>query len=80
MKPVLLVLAVIMVMCSFPITAFASNGGVEVLGKVYEFDKDSNYEFDGIVIWQNPDGSVYQVSPHSKANKIANSLVEYIIN
>lgn len=34
---------------------------------------------DGIVIWQSPDGSVYQVAPHSKVQKIANSLAEYIL-
>ena len=34
---------------------------------------------DGIVIWQSSDGSVYQVAPHSKVQKIANSLAEYIL-
>lgn len=33
---------------------------------------------DGIVIWQDADGTVYQSTPKSKAKKIANSLLEYI--
>lgn len=33
---------------------------------------------DGIVIWQAPDGSVYETIPNSKHKKIANSLLEYI--
>lgn len=37
--------AIIMLLCMFPMTASASNGKTEVIGKVYEFDKDSHYEF-----------------------------------
>lgn len=33
---------------------------------------------DGIVIWQNELGQVYQTSPASLPRKIANSLLEYI--
>lgn len=33
---------------------------------------------DGIVIWQNESGQVYQTSPSSLPRKIANSLLEYI--
>lgn len=33
---------------------------------------------DGIVIWQDADGIVYKTAPNSKAEKIANSLAEYI--
>lgn len=33
---------------------------------------------DGIVIWQNELGQVYQTSPSSLPVKIANSLLEYI--
>lgn len=33
---------------------------------------------DGIVIWQAPDGSVYETTPNSRHKKIANSLLEYI--
>ncbi len=38
-------LAALMVLCLFPVTAFAENGKTDVAGKVYEFDKDSHYEF-----------------------------------
>lgn len=34
--------------------------------------------FDGIVIWQDADGAVYQTTPNSMLKKIANSLLEYI--
>lgn len=33
---------------------------------------------DGIVIWQDADGTVYETAPNSRARKIANSLAEYI--
>lgn len=33
---------------------------------------------DGIVIWQDADGAVYETTPDSKAEKIANSLNEYM--
>ena len=33
---------------------------------------------DGIVIWQDKSGPVYQTSPYSPPIKIANSLLEYI--
>ena len=33
---------------------------------------------DGIIIWQDADGTVYETTPNSKAKKIANSLAEYI--
>ncbi len=33
---------------------------------------------DGIVIWQDNEGHVYQVSPYSSPIKIADSLLEYI--
>lgn len=35
------------------------------------------YIFD-LVIWQSPDGTVYEASPNSLPRKIANSLSEYI--
>ena len=34
---------------------------------------------DGIVIWQNAEGEIYQTSPGCKPSKIANSLLEYIL-
>lgn len=33
---------------------------------------------DGIVIWQDSDGTVYETTPKSEAKKIACSLAEYI--
>lgn len=33
---------------------------------------------DGIMIWQDTKGKVYQTKPESKPKKIADSLVEYI--
>ena len=35
---------------------------------------------DGIVIWQNSKGEVYQTQPCCDSIKIANSIVEYITN
>ena len=35
---------------------------------------------DGIVIWQDADGVIYEAIPNSKVKKIANSLCEYILN
>ncbi|MDW5299555.1 MAG: hypothetical protein SA378_05385 [Sedimentibacter sp.] len=40
-----LFVVMIMLLCSFPMTAFAETGKTEVTGKVYEFEKDSHYEF-----------------------------------
>lgn len=37
--------AVMMLLCSMSMTAFAESGKTEIIGKVYEFDKDSHYEF-----------------------------------
>ena len=34
---------------------------------------------DGIVIWQDADGMIYETSPNSKAKRIADSLAEYLI-
>lgn len=34
---------------------------------------------DGIVIWQDTDGNVYETYPHSEPRRIAHSLAEYII-
>lgn len=33
---------------------------------------------DGIVLWQDADGTVYKTDRNAKATKIANSLLEYI--
>lgn len=36
----------IMLMCALPMKVFAASGKTEIAGTVYEFDKDSRYEFD----------------------------------
>lgn len=33
---------------------------------------------DGIVIWQDADGAIYETFPNSNARKIADSLAEYL--
>lgn len=33
---------------------------------------------DGIVIWQSPEGDIFQTSPNAEPIKICNSLAEYI--
>ena len=33
---------------------------------------------DGIVLWQTPEGTVYQTSPYNKVKKLCGSLAEYI--
>lgn len=40
-----LFVAMVMLLCSFPMTAFAETGKTKITGKVYEFEKDSHYEF-----------------------------------
>ena len=40
-----LLVALAMLLCALPMTAFAASGKTEVVGKFYEFDKDSHYEF-----------------------------------
>ena len=37
-----------------------------------------NTQIDGIVIWQSPNGSVYQSSPGQMPVQIASSFVEYV--
>lgn len=37
-----------------------------------------NTHVDGIIIWQDTDGLIYQSSPSSDAKQIAGSLAEYI--
>ena len=33
---------------------------------------------DGIVIWQDADGTIYETAPNMEAKEIANSLAEYL--
>lgn len=44
-KSVIMVIAIVMLLGGFPLIVFATSGNTEVAGKVYEFDKDSHYEF-----------------------------------
>ena len=44
-RSIALGIAIIMLLCMFPMVASASNGKTEVIGKLYEFDKDAHYEF-----------------------------------
>jgi hypothetical protein len=37
-----------------------------------------NVGIDGIVIWQNENGEIFQTLPQTPPQKIANSLVEYV--
>ena len=37
-----------------------------------------NTGVDGIIIWQDKDGSIYQTSPNTNPKKIAASLADYI--
>ena len=53
--------------------------------KFNEFVLDDWYvieclDIDGIIIWQNADGTVYATAHNSKPKKIANSIAEYIQN
>ena len=34
---------------------------------------------DGIVIWQDASGNIYETTPNSKAKKIAHSLTDYLL-
>ena len=43
---VTLFVVMIVLLCMLPMNVFAASGKTEVAGTVYEFDKDSNYEFD----------------------------------
>ena len=35
---------------------------------------------DGVIIWQDTEGNIYQTSPNTEPKKIAGSLAEYILN
>lgn len=50
-------LAGIILLCMFSVTAFATSGKTEVAGKVYEFSKDSHYEFHKSDISQKSESS-----------------------
>lgn len=44
-RNIVIVIAMIMLLSGFPLVVYASDGNTEVAGKIYEFDKDSHYEF-----------------------------------
>ena len=44
-RMIVLFVAVLTLSCSLQLTAFAKSGKTEITGKVYEFEKDSHYEF-----------------------------------
>ena len=39
-----------------------------------------NLAIDGIIIWQDETGNVYETSPNKKAKKVADSLADYIVS
>jgi hypothetical protein len=39
-----------------------------------------NTGIDGIIIWQDANGTIYQSSPNAQPREIAKSLCEYILN
>lgn len=39
-----------------------------------------NLAVDGIIIWQDENGIIYESSPNNKEKKIANSLYDYIVS
>jgi hypothetical protein len=43
---VTLFVGMIILLCTLPMNVFAASGKTEIAGTVYEFDKDSHYEFD----------------------------------
>ena len=52
--------AVLTLLCSLQLTAFAESEKTEVTGKVYEFDKDGHYEFhDGCISEETGNGNTY---------------------
>lgn len=40
----------------------------------------ANTGIDGIIIWQNADGFIYQTKPNAEPKQIATSLAEYIMS
>lgn len=39
-----------------------------------------NTGIDGIIIWQDKNGAIYQTSPNSQSKQVAKSLAEFIAN
>lgn len=49
---------------------------VDITSSWYVIEKTG---IDGIIIWQSSSGELYQTSPTTPKNKIANSLSEYLL-
>lgn len=59
-RMIVLFVAVLSLLCSLQLTAFAESEKTEVTGKVYEFDKDSHYEFhDGGISKETSNSNTY---------------------
>lgn len=57
-----LFVAVLTILCSLQMTVFAESGKTELTGKVYEFEKDSHYEFhDGGKPKETGNGNTYGI-------------------
>ena len=55
-----LFVAMLTILCSLQLTVFAESGKTEVTGKIYEFEKDSHYEFhDGGESKETGNGNTY---------------------
>jgi len=51
-KSLLIIFAIILIICSLPVVAFASSEKTNVTGKVYEFSKNDSYDFIETDIYQ----------------------------
>ncbi|MCL1948368.1 MAG: SMI1/KNR4 family protein [Turicibacter sp.] len=58
-----------------PVTKEAWEENPQVPKSLYVLE---NVGMDGLIIWQNSEGIIYQTSPKTSPKKIANSFVEYI--
>lgn len=73
---------------SHELTGFSTDPNLDVVKVTQRYWSKSNEEsnlyvieeahIDGIVIWQDADGTIYETTPKSEAKKIASSLAEYI--
>lgn len=70
------------------LTGFSADRNLDVVEVTQKNWKKNNLEknfyvieeahIDGIVIWQDANGTIYETTPNSKAKIIANSLAEYL--
>ena len=71
------------------LTGFSADKSLDVVNVTQKNWQKNNVEknlyvieeahIDGVVIWQDENGTVYETTPNSEAKKIANSLAEYIL-